>query len=297
MRCEVCDQTVPEDAVYCPHCRHTFDPATALPAAGRAIPETDGWSVAAFVGSILFFIPGSFAVALVCAVISGARLRGRPKVQGRGLLVAAVLFALMNLFLQAGVAVVAFGIWKVSNRMDSGMFASEPHANAYFEASSLQSLHGALQQYYLDQSVYPPPRKDWRIPTKELEAVLGKDQFWFWTPSGRMNYNSDGRTWFILASGKNEDASHTIDVSRYAGEPEDYPGRDRIYDPTNGASSPGAIWIVGPNAWEPVDAAQKRVMEEDDFFGFPSNSPGLTVKSFELTETDYQIIDEALGNE
>ncbi|MFH1741635.1 MAG: TlpA disulfide reductase family protein [bacterium] len=145
--------------------------------------------------------------------------------------------------------------------------ASAPaiRANVARAMAEQRALMAGLESFHLDTDAYPvPPEGSDTIDKAEIKVGKGdsarvmnltspisylsripQDPF---DPEGRAyRYNSDGKSWWIIAS-NGPDMKETFDVKKY--NPDEGFGKEKLeeflYDPSNGLESKGDIMRVGP---------------------------------------------------
>lgn len=268
MKCPQCQWDVSNVASLCPNCGFEFtdDSPEAFEPTRGAIRDTDGWAVTAFISSLLFFIPLTFLLVIPCAVIGFLRLKDEPERQGRGLIVAALLLGLLSFLGQSTVGALSVAVYRARERASTSSFnsgiASMGQAmremETMFILQDLTALHGAMTYYYTDFAAYPEPTESNRLPEEAWDEIKGiimseptlaqAGALEFYTQRRNLRYNSDGETWYIFLHDR-DNANLDVDVAQFEGDPDVYPGLDRLYDPTNGLGSSGDLWITGPDLW------------------------------------------------
>lgn len=252
MKCESCGRDVSNDATYCPYCNYHFTMngvAHTVPEPGE-IRETDGWAVATFIFGILVFVPLVFLAVIPSALIARLRLKKSPHKQGKGLMIAGLLIAFFSFVIQIVAALFIVTVYIVSSSQ-AGKEVGNIFRNTQIaqERYAFQQLRAAMENYIIDHGTYPAPTEDFRFD-KDTFPREKKDSQPYFIPLdvSPYRYNTDGSGWYIVAFTP-AGATEYVDVSKYDGHPEQFPGLDLIYDPTNGTASRGDLWMVGPNQW------------------------------------------------
>lgn len=270
MKCERCKWDVSDVADFCPNCGMQFvdERGHVILATKGEVRDTDGWAVAAFIFSLLFFIPLAILLVIPCAIVSFIRHRKHRKEQGQGLAAAALVIGALVFILQAGIATVGYGVYYASTRPPSpagggggpaiSSMGQAVRANVEMVHMDMMALRSALSLYYADYAVYPPPTEDYRFPREAFKLLQAEAQnsgnmymgsaLQYYAPYENLHYNSDEESWYLVVHDLHK-TSLDIDLSQYEGDPATYPGRDLIYDPTNGMESRGHVWMSGPDGW------------------------------------------------
>jgi len=147
--------------------------------------------------------------------------------------------------------VLVHGVYRavrVWNRPDS---LTTPASNVQ---AMLAQLASELEEYHRTHDGLYPEDLDVLDEASESWVLPATDPYR--TPPGRVDYRTDGSTWWLLRSYGPDRVSglpgDPLDLDRYHGEPmQESPLRRYLYDPSNGLDSTGDIVQVGGSRFNP----------------------------------------------
>lgn len=249
-QCSQCGAGLRETSRFCPGCGCPVDFARLVKESAAAHPEVGRPHALAAVSvilSVLFFIPLVFipsailgAVALSRIAQSGGALGGRNLAQAALLISCCVaIFQGMALFAATQSGLVTLDVPRQYLR-PRGVKPADVEETMRVIANALERYRGAM-------GVYPRPNQYSSDLPADIQEFLPRVYLDPYRVEGSraFRYHAVSDQYWILTS-EGPDLRQDIDVERYAGSPEAYPGSGLIYDPTNGVDSEGDLWLTGP---------------------------------------------------
>ncbi len=250
--CNHCGRPLQVDSRFCPFCGVINDPdiiarQAGFASSGRASGHISSHARYARLAGFLFFVPFNFIVAVILATIALTRIaQSDGRLGGRDQAITGIMLALVSsvfqgflVFLLANAGIIPLSIPQ--------RFLIDPNATPQAVENEMRVIAMALERHRDANYEYPKPAQYSDDLPNDLIAYLRRVYRDPYRPDGTRayRYNASEDKWWILAS-VGPDLEPDIDVSLYEGKPEDYPGRTLTYDPTNGVTSPGDLWIAGP---------------------------------------------------
>lgn len=261
MVCLACNNEIPDDCAFCPRCGAALTSlsSAATPITNSPPDKASAISIAAMVIGIVGVVSSILGIVLgPIAVILSLKEMKKAK-QGLSNQISKT-FALVGLILGIVTIVVVLAIailFAVIVAPD--FFSAHSRSKVGITKAELRSCATALESYYIDNNVYPPPDYDNQhqpiVPhilttpvaymTKlpyDIFADNEKERFQYF--AGEIESEDTSKPYWIIA-GLGPDQKMDIDVTRYNPQ---YPiwGKSYIdsksYDPTNGTTSQGDIW-------------------------------------------------------
>lgn len=250
--CNHCGKPLRTDSRFCPFCGVAADPALIARQAGLVSGRQGQDNVsphakyARTVGA-LFFVPFSFIAAVVLATIALSRIaQSDGELEGRDMALTGIFFALGSTIFQ-GILLYFLASTGILPLSIPQHLKINPNASPEFVENEMRVVAMALERHRDSHYIYPKPSQYSDDLPSEVYLYLRRPYLDPYQTGGTRayRYNASEGEWWLLAS-VGPDMEPDIDVSLYEGKPELYPGQSLTYDPTNGALSPGDIWLSGP---------------------------------------------------